>query len=128
MNLGLLIILISLFGYISNWINWKFLNYPIIRLLYYFGAIIHESSHAILCLLTGAKITEFNIFSSQPHVNHYKSRLPFLGELLISTAPIIGGLLFLFLINKYYLQSYLLVPQLNNWQNILYAPVYLIEL
>ena len=123
MNLGLLIILISLLGNISNQLNWRYLNYSIVRLLYYLGAVVHELSHAFFCLLTGAKISEINIFSKQPHVTHYKSDVPFLGELLISLAPIAGGLLFLFLINKYYLENYILIPQLYNWQSILIGPL-----
>ena len=123
MNLGLLIILISLVGYVSNWINWRFLNYSIVRWLYYLGATVHESSHAVLCILTGAKITEFSIFSKQPHVTHYKSRLPILGGILISIAPIAGGLLFLFLLNKYFLEINLIIPNLSDWQGILRAPL-----
>jgi hypothetical protein len=123
MNLGLLIILISLLGGISNWLNWRYLNYSIVRLLYYLGAVVHELSHAFLCILTGAKITEISIFSKQPHIAHSKSTVPFLGELLISLAPIIGGLFFLFLINKYWLESYFILPPLYNWQSILTAPL-----
>jgi hypothetical protein len=57
-------------------------------------------------VLTGAKIEEFTVFSNQPRVVHRKSRLPFIGELLISAAPIAGGLLFLFLVNRYALGNY----------------------
>ena len=123
MNLGLLIILISLSGSISNWLNWRYLNYSVVRLLYYLGAVVHESSHAFLCLLTGAKITKFSVFSKQPQVNHYKSKLPILGEFFISIAPIAGGLVFLFLINKYYLQNYFIIPQFHVWQDIFTAPL-----
>ncbi|MCX6721961.1 MAG: M50 family metallopeptidase [Candidatus Staskawiczbacteria bacterium] len=123
MNLGLLIIIISLLGSASNWLNWRFLNYKIIHLLYYLGAFIHECSHALLCLLTGAKIVEFSAFSKQPHVSYYKSKLPILGSLLISLAPIIGGLFFLFIINKYYFQDYFVIPQLHVWQDIFAAPI-----
>ena len=123
MNLGLLIILISLLGATSNWLNGKFLNYKIVRLLYYLGAVVHETSHAIFCFLTGAEIVEINFFSKQPHVIHLKSKLPFLGELLISLAPIIGGLFFIFLINRYYLETSFIIPPLNNWQDVWAAPI-----
>ena len=122
MNLGLLIILISLLGTASNWLNWRFLNYKIVRLLYYLGAVIHETSHAIFCFLTGAEIIEINFFSKQPHVIHLKSKLPFVGEMLISLAPIIGGLFFIFLINRYYLTSSFIIPNLRNWDDIIAAP------
>jgi hypothetical protein len=118
-NLGVVIILITAFGYISNFLNWRYLNYRIVRLLYYIGAFVHETSHAILCVLTGAKIQEFTVFSSQPHVVHQRSRLPILGELLISSAPIAGGLLFLFLINHYLLGNYFTpsIPQFSSWHD-----------
>jgi hypothetical protein len=110
-RLGVVIILITAAGYVSNELNWRFLNYRITRMLYYVGAFVHETSHAVLCVLTGAKIEEFKVFSSQPHVLHRKSKIPFLGELLISAAPIAGGLLFLFLVNHYLLGNYFAVSR-----------------
>jgi hypothetical protein len=86
------------------------------------GVVVHELSHAFFCLLTDAKIIKISIFSKQPHVTHSKSTVPFLGELLISLAPIIGGLFFLFLINKYWLESSFIIPPLYSWQSILTAP------
>jgi len=123
MNLGILIILIALLGYISNWLNWRYLNYSAVRLLFYVGAVIHEMSHIIFCLLTGATITGISIFSREPHITHSKSKMPFVGQLLISLAPIVGGLVFLFLINKYYLVNYFEIPQFSDWQGVLTAPL-----
>ena len=127
MNLGILIILIVLLGYISNWLNWRYLNYSAVRLLFYVGAFLHELSHIIFCRLTGATITGGNIFSRKPHVIHSKPKLPLIGQLLISLAPIIGGLLFLFLINKYYLVNYFKIPQFSDWQSVLIAPLNLLS-
>ena len=127
MNLGILIILIALLGYISNWLNWRYLNYSAVRLLFYVGAFLHELSHIIFCRLTGATITGGNIFSRKPHVIHSKPKLPLIGQLLISLAPIIGGLLFLFLINKYYLVNYFEIPQFSDWQSVLIAPLNLLS-
>ena len=90
------------------------------------GALVHETSHAVLCVLTGAKIREFTVFAEQPRVVHDRSRLPFVGELLISAAPIAGGLLFLFLINRYLLGNYFVPPQVADWQDwrsVLVAPL-----
>jgi len=117
MSLGIVIVLITAFGYLSNTLNWRYLNYSVIRFLYYIGALVHETSHAILCILTGAKIREFTVFSDQPRVVHERSKLPFVGELLISAAPIAGGLLFLFLVNRYLLGSYFVPPQVANWHD-----------
>jgi hypothetical protein len=123
-NLGVIIILITALGYLSNVLNWRYLNNGVIRFLYYIGALVHETSHAVLCVLTGAKIEEFTVFSNQPRVVHRKSRIPLLGELLISAAPIAGGLLFLFLVNRYLLGNYfaptataLLHLNLLQWQS-----------
>ena len=118
MNLGFLIIIISILGSISNWLNWRYLNYSIVRLLYYLGALVHEISHAIFAILTGAKILEFKVFSSQPQVIHSKPKLPFLGQMLISLAPIIGGIFFLFVIDHFLLKDYFTLPQFTNIQSI----------
>jgi len=119
MNLGLIIVLIVILGYISNWLNWRYLNYKITHVLYYIGAFVHESSHALFCLVTGAKIYEFKVFSSQPHVTHGKPKLPFIGNLLISSAPIFGGLFFLFFINHYVLGNYFALVTSSGYVNIL---------
>ena len=120
MTLGFIIILIVAFGYASNWLNWKYLNYRFTHFMYYVGAFVHESSHALLCLLTSAKIEEFKVFSSQPHVTHYKSKWPIIGSLLISSAPIYGGLFFIFLINHFVLHDHFVIQHLgNHWNDTL---------
>jgi hypothetical protein len=116
-SLGIIVVLIATFGYLSNTLNWRYLNYGVVRFLYYIGALVHETSHAVLCVFTGAKIEEFTVFSEQPRVVHQKSKLPFLGELLISAAPIAGGLLFLFLVNRYLLGNYFVPPQVADWHD-----------
>jgi hypothetical protein len=118
MNLGILIILITILGYFSNWLNGKFLNSTLTHWLYHIGTIIHETSHAILCIVTGAKITEFKIFSKQPHVSHAKSKIPIIGQSLISLAPIAGGLIFIYAINHYLLENYFSTFSLNNINEI----------
>ena len=123
MNLGILIISIVALGYISNWLNWRYLNYKIVHLSYYVGVFIHETSHAVFCLLTGAKIMEYKIFSRQPQVVHSKPRWPLVGQPLISLAPLIGGLLFLFFVNKYFLTGYFEIPQFSSWQDALMEPI-----
>jgi hypothetical protein len=112
MNTGLIILLVVICGYISNWLNWKFLNYKLTHYLYYIGAFVHESSHALACIITGAKIREYKVFTSQPHVVHTKSHIPILGSFLISIAPLFGGIFFIYLINHYLLGSD------NIWHNL----------
>jgi hypothetical protein len=123
MNLGILIITISILGYFSNYLNYSYLNYSLIHWLYYLGAIVHESSHAILCIFTGAKITKFQIFHKQPLVGHTKSKIPILGQSLISLAPMAGGFLFLYLVNKYLLLNYLTINEISSWSEILSIPL-----
>ncbi len=118
MNFGVAIVAITALGCVSNWLNWRYLNYKITRLLYYLGAFIHETSHAVFCVLTGAKIVEYKVLSLQPRVVHTRSKLPFLGEPLISLAPIMGGLFFLYAVNRYFLAGYFSVPQFSGWQDI----------
>lgn len=130
-GIGTVVVLITAFGYASNFLNWRFLNYGIVRMLYYIGALVHETSHAILCVLTGAKIEEFTVFSEQPRVVHQRSKIPLLGELLISAAPIAGGLLFLFLVNRFVLGNYFTMPVVRiagwqDWRNVLTVPLALI--
>ncbi len=127
MNLGILIIIISLLGYFSNYLNNVYLNLSFLHWLYYLGAIIHESSHAFFCLLTGAKISKFKIFSKQPQVSHTRSKIPILGQALISLAPLAGGFLFLYLINKYLLSNYLSIKTIGAWSSILNIPLQILS-
>ena len=116
LTIGIVIIAISALGYFSNWLNWRFLNYKINHYLYYLGAFIHESSHALLCLATGAKVSRYKVISSQPQVVYSNSRLPIIGNLLISIAPVLGGLTFLFFVNKYFLTNQFIMPHFSNWK------------
>lgn len=128
MSLGYIVLLLVIFGYISNWLNWHYLNYRLTRYLYYTGACVHESSHALLCLLTGARITEFKVFTSQPHVTYNAPKLPFIGNFFISSAPIFGGLLFLFLVNIFVLGHAFTFSTIDtaHWHSILYSPLSLL--
>lgn len=113
-SIGLLLIAISALGYFSNWLNWRFLNYKWNEWLYFLGAFVHESSHAIFCLLSGAKIAEFKIFVRQPRVSYLKPKLPILGNLFISIAPALIGLLAVYLADKFLLKNYFTIPHLKN--------------
>lgn len=119
MNLGIIIVLVAACGYLSNFLNWRYLNTGAVRGLYYIGAFVHETSHAVFCLLTGANIERFTVFSHQPQVVHRKSRVPLVGELLISAAPIAGGILFLWAVNRYLLGGYFAasLSPLAGWQD-----------
>lgn len=122
-NIGFLIIIISIVGYFSNWLNVRWLNFRFTQWLYFLGAFVHELSHAIVCVLTGAKIIEFKVFSRQPHVSHLASRLPLIGQALISIAPIFGGLFFLYGVNHFWLNDYFVLSTPRDIWQMLALPV-----
>jgi hypothetical protein len=56
------------------------------------GVIVHELSHALVCLLTGAKIYSMNFFAKEGgYVKHGRSKFHFVGNALIAMAPIFGA-------------------------------------
>lgn len=65
------------------------------------GVVLHELSHALGCLLTGAKIYKIKFFSkSGGQVLHSRSKIPILGSFLISLAPIFGATFVLYLLAR----------------------------
>jgi hypothetical protein len=64
-----------------------------IRIFYYFlyapGVIVHECSHVLGCLLTGAKIRKIELFSEGGgSVTYNPPVIPLIGNVVISTAPL----------------------------------------
>ena len=95
--------------------------------MYYLGATIHELSHAIFCLFTGAKIKDISIFSSKPHVVHTKSKIPILGQMMISLAPMIGGVIFLYSLNHLWLKDYINISNISSFADILQSPLLILS-
>ncbi len=71
------------------------------RLMIFPGVLVHELSHYVMCKLTGAKVVELKLFEKQEvkghtvyggYVTHGPSKLPLLGDPLISFAPVFGCL------------------------------------
>lgn len=63
------------------------------RIAYFFlrapGVIIHECSHILGCLVTGARIRNIVLISREGgSVSYSKPLLPFIGDVIISTAPL----------------------------------------
>lgn len=53
------------------------------------GVIVHECSHILGCLITGAKVKKVVFFSQEGgSVTHTPSKIPCLGDVVISTAPL----------------------------------------
>ena len=64
-----------------------------VRAIYLFirlpGVVLHECSHIIGCLLTGAQVRNVVLFSQDGgSVTYTRPRLPYLGDVIISTAPL----------------------------------------
>jgi len=54
------------------------------------GVIVHECSHIFGCLITGAKVKNVVFFSEKGgSVTYTSSKIPYLGDVVISTAPLI---------------------------------------
>jgi len=63
------------------------------RMIYLFirfpGVVLHECAHIIGCLLTGARIQNVVLFSNDGgSVTHSRPALPYIGDVIISTAPL----------------------------------------
>ena len=64
-----------------------------VRPLYLFirlpGVVLHECAHIVGCLLTGARIHTIVLFSKEGgSVTYARPKLPFIGDVIISTAPL----------------------------------------
>lgn len=65
------------------------------------GIILHEFSHALLCVLTGAKISKIALFEKEGgSVQHTPPKIPIIGQILISLAPIAFGSTAIFFLSK----------------------------
>jgi hypothetical protein len=54
------------------------------------GVIVHESSHILGCFITGAKIKKVVFFSEEGgSVTYTTSKIPYIGDVVISTAPLV---------------------------------------
>ena len=65
-----------------------------LRSLYYVirapGVIVHECSHILGCIITGAKIKKVVFFSQEGgSVTYTPSKIPYIGNVVISTAPLV---------------------------------------
>src|SRR5450756_2596778 len=69
------------------------------------GTIAHETSHALVALLMGARITKFSVIPSGDtlgHVEYTAPKIPLIGNAVISIAPLIGCPAILLLMSGYF--------------------------
>lgn len=93
---GFLLVIFIGISYLSSYLWRKSLPIKLYTFLVFPGVIIHEVSHIIACIFTGAKIKKVKLFSKKGgYVKHKKPKLPLIGVPLISLFPLVGGILFL---------------------------------
>lgn len=99
------------------------------------GIIIHEISHIIACLLTGAKIKKFSFFTKKGgYVQHQPSKIPIFGQFFISFTPVLGGiggiLLLLWLFQYWHFFDQGITLHLDFWDDIktlLFSTLYFLK-
>ncbi len=68
------------------------------------GTIVHETSHAVIALLMGARVTKFSVIPSGNtlgHIEHTAPKIPLIGNAAISIAPLIGCPAILLLVSSF---------------------------
>ena len=83
-------------GYVVEWLCTKLFDGKGFHYLLAPGVIVHELSHVLGCFLVGAEVQKVNLFSEEGgSVEHGKPKLPIVGQVIISLAPIAGCLVVL---------------------------------
>ncbi|KKL03805.1 hypothetical protein LCGC14_2622440 [marine sediment metagenome] len=95
---GFVLIVFSSFGIEKLWS--KYLKLRILKFFLFPGAVVHELSHALLCLATGTTIKDLNILKLEDGgIKYDKPKVPILFDFFIATAPIFGCAFVLILIS-----------------------------
>jgi len=118
MTIGVYLIIILALGYVSVHLRERYLAVKWMKPLTYLGILFHEFCHAIACLATGGKVVKMNVSSTQGSVQHYQPKIPILGPVLVSLAPLLGGLALVGLLNRVLLANALEIQSVNIWQNL----------
>lgn len=88
------------------------------------GIIIHELSHALACKVTGAKIQKISFFdASGGSVIHAKPKIPLLGQIIISLAPLIFGIVIIYILGHFIGLNNIETSDKNNIYNILISSI-----
>lgn len=124
----LLFLLLSatlLLSYVANYCLARIFIGQTYRYLIAPGVVVHEYSHALACVLTGARIKEVRLFEAAGgRVVHGEPRLPF-AQGLISVAPIFGAGLVIYLLARLLVPSFIGFGELeiSSWQFLVFAYV-----
>jgi len=93
-----------MFLILSFWVNQllvKILPKYIYLIVLFPGIVLHELAHFLCAILTGTPVSEVKFFSATGgHVIHAKPRIPVVGQLIISFAPLAIGIVAVFFLCK----------------------------
>ncbi|MFO0853512.1 MAG: hypothetical protein U0571_03855 [Candidatus Brocadia sapporoensis] len=97
--IGLIMVIFLSFATYGLWT--KYVNARMVKGFLFPGTIVHELSHALLCLITGTTIKELNLFTSDSMgIKYDKPKVPFLFDFIIAAAPIFGCAFFIYFLSK----------------------------
>ncbi len=100
-SLAINFILIIFFSFAMYGLWTRYGNIKIVKGFLLPGTIVHELSHALLCLITGTTITELNLFTpNSTGIKYDKPKVPFVFDFIIASAPIFGCAFIIFLISE----------------------------
>ena len=100
-KLIVLILIIIILSFVINYLLSQSILGFSYRIFVAPGIIVHELSHATLCLLTGAKMTKMSFFDKNGGVvEHHPSKIPILGGILISVAPFVFGAALIYILSR----------------------------
>lgn len=98
----ILLLLVIFLSYITDFYLSHSIFGPKYRYFLAPGVIVHELAHSFACFFTGAKVTSMSVFAREGgHVRHTKSKIPILGSAIISLAPLIAGIVIIYIISRY---------------------------
>jgi hypothetical protein len=95
------LVLIILFSFIIHGLWIKHANTRIVKTFLFPGTVVHELSHALMCLATGTTIKELNLYSpSDTGIKYDRPKVPGVFDFIITSAPVFGCAAFILLIPR----------------------------
>ncbi|MCF6159449.1 MAG: hypothetical protein E3K32_12975 [wastewater metagenome] len=99
LTIGIIFIIFLSFTVCGLWL--RYINTKVIKFFLLPGTIVHELSHALLCLATGTTIKELNLFSpNTTGIKYDRPKIPGIFDFIITSAPVFGCAAFIFFIPK----------------------------
>lgn len=117
MTIGIYILIIMALGYASVYLRERWLIAGWMMPLTWLGIFIHESCHALACLITGGRVTGFRVTAREGYVTHYRPKVPIIGPMLTAIAPMFFGLIIIGLLDHFWLKISLNITTINIWDN-----------